>query len=246
MADPLGHANGAGWGDYDNDGDLDLFVANYGNSVLFRNDGNGSFTDVTSRAGVGDPDRRSRTTGITWGDYDRDGYLDLLVVRHLDDTDFNMRPPLDFPGAVRPLALYHNNRDGTFTDVTALLADADGYPSNVKGAGFKPSFLDYDNDGDPDIYVVNDFGEENYPNVLWRNDGPDEAGGWTFTDVSSASGTDAAILGMGMAIGDYDSDGDLDLYITDIGDSEFLENRGGRHLRQRYQANGNGQRHAFP
>ena len=224
--DPRAQGNGAGWGDYDNDGDLDLFVANYGNSVLFRNDGNGSFTDVTSDAGVGDPDDRSRTTGITWGDYDRDGYLDLLVVRHLDDTDFDLRHPRDFAGAVRPLTLYHNNGNGVFTDVTDLLANTDGHPSNVKGAGFKPSFLDYDNDGDSDIYVVNDFGVENYPNVLWRNDGPGEAGRWTFTDVSRGSGTDAAILGMGLAIGDYDSDGDLDLYVTDIGDSEFLENRG--------------------
>ena len=224
--DRLGHANGAGWGDYDNDGDLDLFVANYGDSVLFRNNGNGTFSDVTSDAGVGDPSNRSRTTGITWGDYDQDGYLDLLVVRHLDDADFDLMAPRDFPGAVRPLALYHNNGDGTFTNATALLGATDTYPSNVKGAGFKPTFLDYDNDGDPDIYVVNDFGEENYPNVLWRNDGTDGSEGWIFTDVSSASGTDAAIFGMGLAVGDYDSDGDLDLYMTDVGDSEFLENRG--------------------
>ena len=74
--------------------------------------------------------------------------------------------------------------------------------------------------------MVNDFGEENQPNVLWRNDGPDPSGGWNFTDVSKSAGVDLAIFGMGLAIGDYDRDGDLDMYMTDISDSEFLENRG--------------------
>ena len=224
--DPGGVGNGAGWGDYDNDGDLDLFVANFGTSKLFQNSADGSFTDVTSQAGVSDPDLEHRSTGITWGDYDMDGYLDLLVVRWVYETDQSVLVTRDFKAAVRPLALYHNNGDETFTDVVSILGFPHHYPSNVNGAGFKPSFVDYDNDGDPDIYVVNDFGELNYPNVLWRNDGPNKSGGWLFTDVSASSGTDQSIFGMGLAVGDYDNDGDLDFYMTDMGDSEFLENQG--------------------
>ena len=224
--DPTGHGNGGGWGDYDNDGDLDLFVANFGTSKLFRNNGNGTFTDVTAVAGVSDPDSTYRTTGVTWGDYDQDADLDLLVVRHFSEHDLHAFQTRDFSDVARPLALYRNNSNGTFVDVTALLGDSNVYPSNVKGTGFKPSFMDYDNDGDVDIYVVNDFGGENYPNVLWRNDGPDGTGGWTFTDVSYGAGADVVIYGMGLAVGDYDNDGDLDFYMTDIGASEFLQNQG--------------------
>ena len=224
--DPQSRGNGAAWGDYDNDGDLDLFVASYGKSKLFRNDGNGSFSDVTRLAGVGDPDDEHRSMGVAWGDYDRDGFLDLLIVRHVVDDDPGYVRDRDLRDAVRPLVLYHNGRDGTFADRTALLGDIRQVPGNVNGAGFKPCFVDYDDDGDPDIYVVNDFGEENYPNVLWRNDGPDPDGHWRFTDVSEASAAGVAVYGMGLAVGDYDNDGDMDFYITDMGDSEFLENRG--------------------
>ncbi len=225
--DKRSRGHGAGWGDYDNDGDLDLFVANYGDSKLFRNLGDGTFVDVTGQARVGDPDASYRTTGVAWGDYNRDGCLDLLVVRHVDDTSFGLRAlGRAFEENARPLALYRNDCNGTFSQVTELLGDGVGFPSAVKGAGFKPAFFDYDNDGDQDIYVVNDFGEENQPNVLWRNDGPDSSGDWKFVDVSKAAGVDLAIFGMGLAIGDYDRDGDLDMYMTDIAASEFLENRG--------------------
>ena len=225
--DPEATGYGAGWADYDNDGDLDLYVANFGASKLFRNDGSDSFTDVTAASGVADPDADHRTMGVAWADYDGDGFLDLLVVRHL--IEIGGKLALDTPGlarASRPLALFHNEGDGTFTNVTSLLSDNLEYPSPVKGAGFKPAFLDYDNDGDMDIYVVNDFGAANYPNVLWRNDGRDSAGNVKFTDVSEESGTDLEIFGMGLAVGDYDNDGDFDLYMTDIGESEFMENRG--------------------
>ena len=244
--DPKGHGNGAGWGDYDNDGDLDLFVGNFGSSKLFRNDGDGAFSDVTALTGIGDPNHSYRTSGVAWGDYDQDGHLDLLVARHLDELGFDpYEAYIDLSERVRPLALYRNNGDGSFTNVTSflgepevypyhsgtfvnvsLLGDANGYPLNVKGAGYTPKFMDYDNDGDPDIYVANDFGMLVYPNVLWRNDGPDGLGGWEFTDVSTASGTSAPIYGMGLAVGDYDNDEDLDFYMTDIGTSEFMVNQG--------------------
>jgi hypothetical protein len=103
--------------------------------------------------------------------------------------------------------------------VNALLGNSDVPRSNVKGVGFKPGFVDYD--GDVDIYVVNDHGDEYYPNVLWRNNGDG-----TFTDVSLSSGTNIALFGMGLAVGDHDNDGDLDFYFTDIGPSVFLDNQG--------------------
>ena len=225
--DPDATGYGTGWADYDNDGDLDLYVANFGASKLFRNEGDGTFIDVTAASGVGDPDADHRTMGVAWGDYNGDGFLDLLVVRHL--LEIGGKLALDTPGlarASRPLALFHNEGDGTFTNVTGLLSDDLGYPSPVKGAGFKPAFLDYDSDGDADIYIVNDFGAANYPNVLWRNDGRDSSGQVVFTDVSKESGTDLEIFGMGLAVGDYDNDGDFDFYMTDIGEGEFMENQG--------------------
>ena len=225
--DPDATGYGTGWADYDNDGDLDLYVANFGASKLFRNEGDGAFADVTAASGVGDPDADHRTMGVAWGDYDGDGFLDLLVVRHLIEIAGKLA--LDTPGlarASRPLALFHNEGDGTFTNVTGLLSDDLEYPSPVKGAGFKPAFLDYDSDGDVDIYIVNDFGAANYPNVLWRNDGRDSSGQVVFTDVSKESGTDLEIFGMGLAVGDYDNDGDFDFYMTDIGAGEFMENQG--------------------
>ena len=223
---PDGVGNGAAAGDYDNDGDLDLFVANYhdglfGTSKLFRNNGDGTFEDATISAGVADQDETFRSTGATWGDYDLDGFLDLLVVRHIGEQQPEVFSSHKYSTVTRPLALYRNNGDGTFSNVTHILYEADVAQANVKGASFKPSFVDYDNDGDPDIYVVNDFGKKNQPNVLWRNDG-----GGTFTDVSITSGTDVALSGMGLAVGDYDNDGDFDFYISNMGASVFLENRG--------------------
>jgi hypothetical protein len=222
VAVPTPTGNGAAWADYDNDGDLDLFTAGFGAmSQLFRNDGDGTFSDVTAAAGLDDQHESYRTTGVAWGDYNSDGELDLLVVRHLSEPDrgaFYGGGPVD---VVRPLALYRNNGDGTFANVTALLGDSGLSRSNVKGVGFKPAFMDFDNDGDADIYVVNDHGDEYYPNVLWRNNGDG-----TFTDISLSSGTNIALFGMGLAVGDHDNDGDLDFYFTDIGPSVFLDNRG--------------------
>ena len=218
--------------DYDNDGDQDLFVTNWGHSKLFRNNGAGAFVDVTDPAGLGDPDAGYRSMGCAWGDYDRDGLLDFVVVRHMAEDDpeaFNLR---FYAYAVRPLALYHNDGDGTFTEVTRLLGDttgpgtSQGQYGNLWGAGFQPAWVDFDNDGDSDLYVVNDFGKDIQPNVLWRNDGPGASGVWRFEDVSHRSGAGAAMFGMGLAVGDYDLDGDFDLYVTNIEDNVLLRNDG--------------------
>ncbi len=235
VVDPRGKGIGGCAADYDNDGDQDLFLTNYGSSKLFRNSGDGTFEDVTGDARVGDPDSTHRSMGCAWGDYDRDGYLDMVVVRHMSEAELS--PMGGAPGGspLRSLALYHNEGDGAFTNVTSLLGD-DSEPApieeegdfagNVWGAGFQPGWLDFDNDGYIDLYVVNDFGADAQPNVLWRNDGRAEDGSWTFTDISIESRTDVGIFGMGLAVGDYNLDGHLDMFMSNIGRPVLLSNDG--------------------
>ena len=222
VALPTAQSLGACAADYDNDGNSELLVTGYGTTTLFYNMGDGTFLDVSAAAGVEDPNSFYRSTGCAWGDYDKDGYLDVVIVRHLDLSDLSVFSTRDFSGAVRPLTLYHNNVDGTFTDMTSLLGDVTISPSNVNGAGFQPGWLDYDNDGDSDLYVVNDFGEEHWPNVLWQNNGDG-----TFTDVSVSSGANVDQFGMGLAVGDYDNDGWLDLYSTSIDGNALQHNEFG-------------------
>ena len=234
LDDPLARGNGACSADYDGDGDQDLFVTNYGFSKLFRNNGDGTFVDVSEEAGVGDSNSSLRSTGCAWGDYDQDGFLDFIVVRHMHESDPRLLETKDFSGAVRPLALYHNAGEGTFTEVTHLLGDtsapaAEGQAAalgNVWGAGFQPGWIDFDNDGDLDIYVVNDFGAWVQPNVFWRNDGPSTEGDWIFVDASEGSEANVRMWGMGLAVGDYDLDGDFDFFMTNIGNSVLLRNNG--------------------
>ena len=232
--DPLGRGNGGCSADYDNDGDQDLFVTNYGVSVLFRNNGDATYADVTAEAGMADHDLTHRSTGCAWGDYDQDGLLDLVVVRHLHERELRMFQAKGFINAVRAMALYHNDGAGTFSNVANYLGDTSspGTPKdtgNVWGAGFQPGWLDYDNDGDPDLYVVNDYGIQVQPNVLWRNDGPAADGSWRFVDASAGSGADQAMFGMGLAVGDYDRDGFFDMFLTNIGGNVLLRNRGDGH-----------------
>ena len=237
VADVQSKGNGGCAADYDNDGDQDLFVANWGTSRLFRNGGDGTFADVADSAGLADPDGTYRSMGCAWGDYDRDGHLDFIVVRHIDESNpdaFTMRL---YHFDVRPLALFHNDGDGTFTEVTHLLGAtpnpdrSGGEYGRVWGAGFQPAWTDIDNDGDLDLYVINDFGAYIHPNVLWRNDGPAPGGAgtgdqWAFTDVSEPSGAGTAMFGMGIAVGDYNSDGYLDMFVTNIADNVLLTNDG--------------------
>ena len=231
--DPEGRGNGGCAADYDNDGDQDLFVTNYGPSRLFRNEG-GSFSDATVSAGVLDSGSAFRNTGCAWGDYDRDGFVDLVFVRHLYESHRRMFQTREFLDAIARLVLYRNNGDGTFTDTTAILGNVSGpkdpgyggQAGNIWGAGFQPGWADLDNDGDLDLYVVNDLGTDIQGNVLWRNDGAADGGSWTFTDVSRGSGADASIFGMGLAVGDYDLDGMLDIFVTNIRDNVLLKNEG--------------------
>jgi hypothetical protein len=207
--------------DYDNDGDQDLIVLHWGGNTLFQNrlveTGTVEFLDVTDIAGVRNGDR---PLTAAWGDYDQDGWLDLYLVKHFDCVP-NTRETRD--------ALYHNNGDGTFTNVSQYLC-ADGSLTCIQlneSHGFTAGWFDFDNDNDLDLYLISDVFLTGYPNVFWRNDGPDiEQGGWIFTDISAESLTDYAVNGMGLGVGDYDNDGLIDIAFSHTVGGFLLRNLG--------------------
>lgn len=183
--------------DYDNDGDKDCFISRtFRPNQLFRNDGDGHFTDVTAESGIGED---CCTTVASWADYNNDGYLDLYVGRYLDPR--KAIPTTFYARNGEPNQLYRNNGDGTFTNVTQQAGVGE------TGLCLGTVIGDYNDDGWPDLYVVNDFGR----NTLYRNDRDG-----TFTDVTVESNTLAYGAGMNATFGDYDNDGRLDLYVTNI------------------------------
>jgi hypothetical protein len=210
------YGQGVAVGDFDNDGYPDLYVTGYGRAILYHNNGDGTFTDVTEKAGVADKGNWSTSAG--WFDFDKDGYLDLLVCNYIEWNPKNNiwcgehRPgyraychPDNYRG--QRLKLYHNNRDGTFIDVSEK--SGVGVPE-AKGMGVV--LADFNNDGWPDIAVANDT----WPNFLFINkkDG-------TFKDVSFTSGLAASEdgkyeAGMGIDAVDVDGDGWLDIYLTHL------------------------------
>jgi hypothetical protein len=217
---------GATAADYDNDGDPDLFITGISVDSLMRNNGNGTFTDVTNAAGVTDV---NVTTAASWADYDGDGWLDLYLGNYVGEPNFPYHQ-----GA--PNRLFHNNRNGTFTDLAPQLGVIcdDLYPAGAPSPGTQAIgctlsvlWLDYDNDRDPDLFVGNDFGPFVCPNKLYRNDGPSAGpGGWRFTDVSVSAGFDIHEFNMGISPGDIDGDGDLDVYTSNLGNNHLLQNDG--------------------
>src|SRR4029453_4838331 len=218
---------GAAVGDYDNDGDLDLFVTSFGPDVLYRNNGDGTFADVTKEAGVSD-DLWSSSAAFV--DYDRDGDLDLFVANYLDFTIAGNKVCYDAVGArdyctpraygAGPDRLYPNDGKGRFRDVTEATGIA-----RADGNGLGVAVGDYNNDGWLDVYVANDA----TPNQLWVN----QRNG-TFTDDGLLSGSALSAAGnpegsMGIASGDFDADGAEDLFITNIvGETFVLYLNGGR------------------
>jgi hypothetical protein len=210
------YGQGVAVGDFDNDGYPDLYVTGYGRAILYHNNGDGTFTDVTTKAGVADGGEWSTSAG--WFDYDKDGWLDLVVTNYIEWTPKNnlwcgdRKPgyrsycnPNNYKG--QKTKLYHNNHDGTFTDVSDK--SGVGLPES-KGMGLV--LADFNNDGWPDIAIANDT----WPNFLFQNnhDG-------TFTDVSLISGLAASEdgryeAGMGIDAADVDGDGFLDIYITHL------------------------------
>ena len=210
------YGQGVAVGDFDNDGYPDLLVTGYGRAILYHNNGDGTFTDVTKKAGVGDEGMWSTSAG--WFDYDKDGWLDLVVTNYIEWSPKNNiycgehRPgyraycnPGNYKG--QKTKLYHNNHDGTFTDVS----DASGV-GKPESKGMGVVLADFNNDGWPDIAIANDT----WPNFLFINkhDG-------TFEDVSFVSGMAASEdgryeAGMGIDAEDVDRDGWQDVYITHL------------------------------
>lgn len=206
----LGEAfsGGATFADYDNDGWQDLYVVNFGSNVLFRNDGGHGFVDVTAEARVGDVGNGKTAA---WGDFDEDGWLDLYV------ANWACSPACGRATVGDKDRLFRNNGDGTFSDVSDWLGR-----DILFGAGFVASFVDYDNDGDLDIYLVNDEFINPIGNVLWRNDGRGCAG-WCFTIVSDETNSDTQVMGMGLATGDFNNDGRMDFFFSNAGPMQLLE-----------------------
>jgi hypothetical protein len=226
------HVTNDRWGigvaiaDYDNDGWPDIYVSNFGKNRLYHNNHDGTFTDVAEKAGV---TLGNWSTGATWGDYDGDGRLDLFVPGyvHYDIANqpgsggkevsysfcqFRGEKVMCGPRGLKgePDHLFHNNGDGTFTDVSekAGVSDKNGY------YGFASVFVDVNNDGKPDLLVAND----STPNYLYINKGDG-----TFEDASYASGyalneNGRETASMGIAIGDYRNNGLLDIYNTTFSD----------------------------
>lgn len=213
-------AMGGAVGDYNNDGWPDMLITCQDGVVLYRNNGDGTFSNASKDAHLTDP---RWSTGAAFGDYDGDGFVDLMVTRYVD-LDLKNLPPFGVgatchyrgipvqcgPRGMKGLgdSLYHNNGDGTFTDVSkaAGVDDDNGY------YGLGVLWSDLNGDGRPDIYIAND----STPSYLYRNDG-----GGKFTDVSFASGTavsaeGAEMAGMGVAMCNYDHSGRFSIHVTNF------------------------------
>ena len=219
-------AMGGAIGDYNNDGWPDLYVTCLGGNILYRNNGDGTFTDVTAKAGVADG---RWSTGAAFGDYDGDGFVDLMVTNyvdfHLDDLPgFGSAPFCKYRGidvqcGPRGLrgaedSLFHNNGDGTFTEVSKAAGVSD--PNRYYGLGV--IWADFNNTGRPDIYIAND----STPKYLYKNEGNGK-----FKDIGLESGTAVSDDGseqasMGIAVGDYNHTGRPSLYVTNFSDENDL------------------------
>lgn len=185
--------------DYDRDGDEDMFLSRVLEpSLLFRNDGGFHFTDVTLSAGI---DTQRMTKGACWGDCDGDGDVDLFLCNYV----LFFAPP-----EASRNQLYRNNGDGTFTDVAPELGLDDD------GASLQAVWTDFDRDGDADLYLSNDRGPgpTGKPNRLYRNEGDG-----TFTEIGDPSGAGVRLCSMGLACGDVDGNGLVDLYCTNKNDT---------------------------
>jgi len=207
-AEDLAHdGSGVSVADFNNDGWPDLYVANADEDVLFKNVKGESFQNITTPAGLAN---QGASNGMTpsWGDFNRDGFLDLYVANHVPQGG---ESPQDH--------LFVNNGDETFTDVSSVLGLSD-----LSGFAFVAGWTDFDDDGDVDLFLVNDcpFG----PRVLrfFRNDGGTDPADWQFAEISTELGLAYCAAGMGIAVGDLNRDGSLDYFHTNIGAPNLLKN----------------------
>ncbi|MBL4659482.1 MAG: CRTAC1 family protein [Alcanivoracaceae bacterium] len=202
---------GAAWGDFDNDDDLDLYISNYGTNSLYRNDGENGFVDISAQANVDDA---GFGAGVSWGDFNRDGLIDLYVCNYVEFVEDGKNQGLmqqqyatEIPYTINPSSydaaanrLYKNNGDGTFTDVAKGAGVA-----NSDGRSLVAAWFDFDNDGFQDLYIANDISS----NGVYHNKGDG-----TFADIGASSLAADYRGAMGLAVGDYDNDDDLDLFVT--------------------------------
>ncbi|MEW6751632.1 MAG: VCBS repeat-containing protein [Candidatus Latescibacterota bacterium] len=205
--DNRGNSSGAAWADYDNDGDLDLYVADFFDQDYLYENRDGSFVEVGHARGVVNLVRQGAVTCVVWGDYDGDGLLDFYLGKFYHDNE-----------------LYHNEGQGIFRPVLDLGV---GDRRDTQAA----TWVDFDNDGDLDLYVVNREQE----NALYRNDLKTEG---TFTEVGAQLGVDDKGIGQGGAWGDYDTDGDLDLFVANVGANALYRNDGAAGFTEVSQAAG--------
>jgi hypothetical protein len=220
VGDP-GFGFGCSAADADGDGDLDLYVQNYGPNVFYRNNGDGTFTDVSAASGLADP---HWSLSAPWLDYDGDGDLDVYVANYLQYDGGKFRsyyPAAGYPGplsyAGQPDALYRNNGDGTFTDVTAAAG-----MHRPDGRAMSAMAADLNDDGRLDLYVANDAME----NYYFENTGDGR-----FAERALETGTafgehGQGVSSMGPVIGDLDGDGRLDIFVPDMGYGSLLMHRG--------------------
>ncbi len=209
---PIPGANGGVWGDFDNDGYIDFYTFASGKETtdrFWRNNKDGTFTDITMTA-VETPDNYP-TEAAAWGDYDKDGFIDLYIANY-------EKPLLETVDRARclPDRLLHNNGNGTFTDVSTATGIIS--PENMCGRGV--NWGDFDNDGDTDIYVANYRLD---PNFLWRNNGDG-----TFTNVAAEVGVEGSEEegayghSIGAEWGDFNNDGYLDLFVSNLAHPRYL------------------------
>ena len=207
--DSLHSGGGVAVADFNNDGWPDLFLANGDQDILLKNLNGLSFLDVTEEMGLLE-EPANRGVSASWGDFNNDGYLDLFVANH-----FN----LDEHNETHQDRLYVNEAGQQFTDVSHLL----GY-DNLNAYAFIGSWTDFDDDGDLDLFLINDcgFNRTYTPSRLFRNNGGTNISDWHFEEISQDVEADHCHNGMGIAVGDYDRDGSQEYFYTNIGERTLL------------------------